>query len=649
MSALAGIHSRRGAPISRSVLASMSRGLEQMGPDGERIKFSASVGMLFRPFHTDRESRQTNQPAVAPDGCMLSFDGRLDNPTEVRRDLAGSAPAGTTVDLVLAVYRRWGIEGFARLVGDFALALWDPEARRLVLCTDSLGRRPLYYRVTPEHVFWSSWCRPLREATGMPMELDDEYVASYLMNRVTDHSPFRGISLLLGGHALIVEGAREELVRYWSFDSSNEITYSTDGEYEHHFNALFEEAVACRLTSDGPVFCELSGGVDSSTIVCVADRLEKRGAMAAPGLHTVSYVFDSSPGADERTYIQVAEEQMGRRGLHMSEDQYPLLTALPASFAPDLPTNQICFLPRQDQLAREMDRLGSRVVLSGIGGDQMFWSEPPAGLPLADLLSQRRLPELARQCGEWSRVLRWPFLKTLWLGACQPLLPRRLQGWGRDFNPVGEWLDPGFTTRLGFQGRILGAVEEHGYRLPSTAMQAGFLRNTMRIFALERCLSQGYLDVRYPYLDRRLVEFALAIPLEQKVRPGETRSIVRRAFRGTMADRLRNRTTKSGPAEAVNRALIREWPRLSALLSEPRLSEYGFVDRDAFRTALMRARHGLGTNLAQLQRTISLELWLRTLDRNRDPRGPGDPPPPSRRRQTLRGDDHDARHLLPTV
>ena len=120
--------------------------------------------------------------------------------------------------------------------------------------------------------------------------------------------------------------------------------------------------------------------------------------------------------------------------------------------------------------------------------------------------------------------------------------------------------------------------------------------------------------MRYPYLDRRLLEFGLALPLEQKLRPHESRSIVRRALRGRVPASVLERRTKAGPTEAFQRAMVRERQWLSQLFAEPRLAEIGVIDAGIFRTSLERARHGLVSHPAQMHRTVSLELWLRSLE-----------------------------------
>ena len=628
MSAIGGAYARSGAPVPRALLAGVSAALREMGPDGEGFAFAEPVGMIYRPFHTSRESRGVEEPLSAG-GYLLSLDGRLDNAAEVFAALGADAPAAPgSAHLVLAAYRRWGEEGFARLVGDFALSLWDPRDRRLLLCCDAMGRRPLYYHLAPDLLVWASRSRPLLPAAEGGLRLDDGYVADFLTNRPSHTSPFSGIAALPGGHVLAVDATGHQLTRYWSVDPLREITYRTDGEYEEHFREVFREAVACRIPQDAPVFCELSGGLDSSSITCVADGVLRGRAGGAPPMHTLSYVFDRAATSDERAFITPVEERLGRRGIHVAEDDGAILRPVPEGIEPDVPTPELCFLARQDFVTREMSRRGARVLLNGMGGDQMFWSEPPAGLALADLLSQGRVGQVLRDGVTWSRALRWPYPKTLWMGACWPLLPRRVRALTQRHNPPGEWLHPAFVKRLDVRDRSLDLADDLGFRLPSRALQHGLIQQSFRAFALEWYASAGYVDVRYPYLDRRLVEFTLAIPFEQKVRPGETRSVVRRALRGILPEEVRTRTSKAGPSEAFHRALAREWPWLSRLAEEPRVAEYGYVDAGALRTSLQRARHGVATNTAQLLRTLSLEIWLRTLESGSHPTGSGNTVPP---------------------
>jgi asparagine synthase (glutamine-hydrolysing) len=612
---IAGVYARRG-PVPLDRLDRIASHLRHLAPDGERVAQSDPVAVLHGAFHTTARERRIRQPHVTADGLLLAFDGWLDAGADLRRELdVGEQAESTTVDLVAAAYRRWDIDGFARLSGDFALSLWDPAAQRLVLCRDPLGHRPLYYHVSPDIVAWASRCRALVDGLELPFALDADFVAGFLLNWPTARSAFRDVLPVLPGHVVIVERGRLEQRQYWAIDPARRLNYRTDSEYAEHLAALLREVIASHAESDRPVFSELSGGLDSSTIACIAEELRASGAIDTPEIRTVSHVFDRASTSDERKYIRLVEERIGHAGLHLSEEECPILAPLPASLYADLPTGQLLFLSQQDRVTREMQRVGARVLLNGIGGDQLFWSQPPPAMPLADLVAQHRYATLLRSCGEWSRSLRWPLLRTLWHGAIWPTLPHRWRARTQREEKISEWLNPHFVRRLDLRGRLEAPDEDGGFTLPSSVVQSSLVRRGLRSYALVYTSSAGHVEARHPYLDRRLVEFALAVPVERSVRPGQTRIVFRNATTGVLPEPIRLRRSKGGPSEAIYRALVRQWHWLAPLLRDPLVAQYGFVDRDAFSTAVTRARHGLTTHEGQLTATLALELWLRSLDR----------------------------------
>lgn len=617
MSAIAGIFQRSGESLDPQMLSRLAEGLEPLAPDGVRFEFSTRVGMTFRRYDAGCREDRTTQPKMDDAGHLLAFDGWLDNGQEIASALGGELGDNpTSLDLILAVYRRWGISGFARLVGNFAFALWDPHLGQLMLATDPLGFRPLYVHVDEDRLAWSSRARPLAEALGIEIRIDREFVASFLANSVTPNGPFEGIESLPGGHVLIADAGGIRRRRYWSFDPQNEIRYATDAEYEEHFSELFEQAVACRLPDRGPVFAELSGGVDSSTIVCIADELCR--AHGNRDLHTVSYVFDQATSADERPYIREIEKVSQLTTHHLLEEHHPILSKRPpAGWKPDLPTNQISYLARYDTVAELMEAHGAGILLSGLGGDQVFLSEAlDVPLELADLWVEGRPADMLRAGYRWARSLRKPLYKVLWQGGVLPLRRDHGRAARSRLMKIGEWLTPDFVEDTALRQRGLGPSDDLGFRQPSRSAQYCMLRQTMRIFALQKMVSQRHFEVRYPYLDRRLLEFALAIPLEQKLRPFESRSLVRRALRGRVPDAVLNRRTKAGPTEAFQRAIAREHRWLGSLFSEPILERIGVIDGKTFRQSLQRARHGIVSHPSQMHRTISLELWLRSMESN---------------------------------
>lgn len=614
MSAIAGVFRPRGGEVDPTVLSALAAALAPYGPDGMDTVHQDRLAVLHRPFWTTPGQRFERQPLVTDQGDIVAWDGRLDNADEIARALAADAPAPSSA-LLLAAYHRWGVDAFARILGDFAIVIWDRARQRLVLARDPFGLRPLFVYETADTLVWASRPRALVDGLGLSPAIDEDYIAAFMLNLPADRSPFRGIEAVPPAHALVVDAAGRRLERYWRFDPSEDIRYRRDEEYEDHFNEIFRAAVACRMRADGPVYAELSGGIDSSSIVCVGDRLLAEGVVDTPSLHTASYLFRRASSSDEGDFVRLVEAQRGCRGLHIDEADHPILAPLAPDLRPDFPTNQLCFMARHDHLSEAMGENGARVLLSGLCGDPMFWGEPPdPPVHLADRWQAGRLRDLLREAHRHARVSQVPLLTTLWRGVAWPLLPRRWQARSGIPVPLGEWLASGFVRRNDLRERRLGLPDDLGFTQPSQALQYAFIRGSMRTYAYERVLSRGSVEMRYPYLDRRIVSFGLAIPFDQKLRPGETRSVVRRALRGVVPEAIRTRVTKGGPAEAFHRAIASRRPLLEDLFASPRCADLGIIDAAAFREALRAARHGRVSNLVQLIRTISVELWLRTLE-----------------------------------
>jgi asparagine synthase (glutamine-hydrolysing) len=615
VSAIAGMLSRDGAPLDGKALRALGNGLAEIGPDGQSVLLRPPAGMVFCAFHTDRESRCTRQPVAFADGSLLAWNGRLDNRSDLARDLALPG-APREVDVVLAAYRRWGIAGFSRLVGDFSLALWDPADRLLALACDAFSVRPLYYVERRDVLLWASRARPLLAAAGLSPEVDEELVASFLTcSRPSAHSPFRAVRMLPPGHALVLRGERAELRRIWSPDPQREIRYRWDREYDEHFRSLFREAVACRLRADGPVYADLSGGLDSSSIVCVADEILAAGAAETPALRTVSWVYDQSTSSDERHFIRFIEKKRGRQGLHVRDEEHPMLSRIPASCRPDYPHCHLAYLRKNDRLTADMARAGARVLLRGTAGDHVLWGGmDQAPLEIADLLVRGRLGRALRASFAWSPAAHSPWHSVFWQGGILPLLPRPLRSRLQSDYPLESWFESAFIARLNLAERVGGAEDDAGFRRPSAARRYGLIREVSRDIGWELFTTSGCAEMRFPFLDRRLVEFALAIDVGQWLRPGESKSLLRRALAGTLPDEVRLRRSKAGPDEALYRACVREWSWLSGIVADARVCAYGFVNRKALTETFHRVRHGVPVTTPQLLRTLCLEFWLRSLE-----------------------------------
>lgn len=607
--------------VIRTALGRMDGALAALGPDCSSSAADGRAGLLHRALWTTAESRRERQPHVAAGGLAVAWDGRLDHPAELARDL-GAAPGAGEAELVAAAYRRWGEAFLERLSGDFALALWDPAGRSLLLARDPFGIRPLYYAERGGAVAFASNLRALFAAwPELPREPDAEWIGGWLSgDEPAGRTPYRGVRSVPPGGAVAFRDGRRREWAHWPPPSLPGVEIAGDADAEERFLALFTDAVRCRLRTAGPAFCELSGGVDSSSIACVADRLLRDGDARAAGLETLSFVFDGSPTSDEREWIVPVERHTGRRGHHLREEDDPLLGGFDEAWY-EIPTGYTAFHLRYGRMAERMRAAGARVLLSGVAGDALVWAEYFAPPQLADLAAAGRIGTLAREMRRWQRETGLPYGRLAWEGVARPLLHEAMGRSPEPRPPASPWLGPALAGRSA-RPRTAPACRRSALARPSQRRQLAALRLAARAQAAPSYLvaERMGVEIRFPFLHRPLVELCLALPAEQFARPGETRSLHRRALRGLLPPEIAARRNKRGPDEALIRRYAGQWPRLQAMFGgDALIYRHGFVERAPFLAALQRKRFGLVDAAGgQVETAIALEVWLRGLDRLSD-------------------------------
>lgn len=618
MSALSGIYNFDGAPANERVLSVLRAGLDIQGPDGGNEVCSDSVIMVYRAFHTSKESRLENQPLRATRGLILTWDGRLDNRNDLLPQLCESFTSDKTyvtdAAIVLVAFEKWGADCFSKLVGEFAVAIWDPRARTLLMARDPFGIRPLYYYVYETGIVWSSDLKSLTDSVRIPLEIDDDYIAGFLTQFPEPwQTPYKNFHAVPPANIIIIKDGQIKAQRFWSLDPGHEVNYKTDAEYEEHFRFLFRESIRCRLRADSPVWSELSGGLDSSSIVCMADHIYDSGEAQTPNLETVSYVYDESPTSDERNFIHAVEKQRGRSGYHIREEDCRLFAPSAELFFATAPAISYFYYERRKALSEAMQLSGARILLSGHGGDQLLISNEDPDTTLADLISHLNVSRLHRCLRSWASALKKPYIQLLWSGAVL-LLPRSVQMVCRRITKLPDLLDKRFVARMGMRERMLGPKDPYGFPLPSKQDQVGGLLSVVRSTSAAHLRDYGRIENSFPYLHSPLVEFLMAIPIEQKVRPGESRSLMRRSLQPFLPEKIVRRRGKKGPNEALCRGLTREWPRLQHIFADPYVCARGYADSELLKEALAWARHGAETNTFALFKIIALEFWLRSLE-----------------------------------
>jgi asparagine synthase (glutamine-hydrolysing) len=615
MSVQAGIWNFDGRPVDRQHLAQISDSLKQQGPDGESYYVDGSVALLYRPFHTTTESRREKQPYFSHRGFILTWDGRLDNRDELIPKLRGDLDAEPTdVAIVAASFDRWEENCFLRFIGDWAVSVWKPEQRELILAIDYMAIRHIFYYPKQGCVWWASDLAPLVLQSGDKFNLDDDYIAGYFAHDPDAHlTPYREIREVPAGRFIRIRDGKLLVERYWRFSPKSRIRYKTDREYEEHFRHVLRQSVRRRLRSDSSILAELSGGLDSSSIVCMADDILATEAALTPSLDTISYYDKTEPTGDDWIYFPIVEERRGKIGTHIDVSKaspshisgdYSDFEALPGSrpFGEDI----------EIERCRIIKKGGYRAVLSGNGGDEFMGGVPNPTAQLADLIIQLRFVKLVHELTAWSLVKRQPWIRVLWL-ALTDILPPSLSLYFLEQAKVEPWVDSNFAKRTRLAIRLLDVDEHFGLWLPSRRSSIASALLMANKLAKWKCPTLATEEVRFPYLDQNLIEFVLSIPASQLLRPGERRSLMRRALPGIVPDEILSRNTKQLGGRAVVCSLEKHLESVRSMFVQPLSSRLGYISPSCFLDHVQAALIGKHVHLVRLLRAVSLELWLRDL------------------------------------
>jgi len=507
-----------------------------------------------------------------PSDAFFQWDGRLDEP-------AGVDPA--TVPL-------------RELIGDWSLVHWNPAARVLVLASDFAGTRPLYYRIDGRTVRWSSSLRELAESGETP-ELDDRYFAALLAPGMPcGVTPYRGIEAVPPGCAVRIEADRVRVERFW--DAT--VVPDSRGDYEERLLDVFRTAVESRVRGHARVCCELSGGLDSTSVACMALRVH-------PNVTTFSYTH---PGAADEPYIRAVEQQYGIAGEHLDVREYPFVTPeRTGGAAPGW------WEPRFRGLAARMESLGASAFLTGQMGDLAMGNTLDDSEQVAAPVRRLRLGEAAREAFAWSQSLRIPIYPILWRAVRLAATSWAPQD---DLSPTA-WRRVSRENSFGPRLRnvapapVAGALDWRA-AAPDRRRRVRGLAGWVEARRLQAPEPLQHVAYSHPFADRRLVEFMLAIPPAEVVRPGEPRRLMRRAFAGFLPEPVLLRKSKASFGGFYDECLA---PLAQEMLRDParlRSVELGYLDRDNLVERLGRYLGGADSNAGQLRVAILVEFWLRT-------------------------------------
>ena len=629
---ICGLYELSGKPVDVEGVLHMLESCQYLGDTSRTFQSATSVAMGFRQI-----GRRGNTVPARKGNLLIVTDLRLDCQAELASKLGYPlSKAVSDEELVLASYERWGNHCVHHLVGDFAFVIWDADRQRMFCARDRFGIRPFYYFYTSQTFGFASSVKALLTTT-VDRELDENRIADFLAGIDVDWDStfYRNIRRLAPGHFLVVSRKRQSLQRYYTLQS-REVSKSTDVESAARLRTLLEEAVLSRLRGSRHAVCTLSGGLDSSSIACIAARSQEA------SLFSFSNRYPHLPECDEGSYIKAVVAATGAAAYFHDTSHLDPFSCLPAmleEFAePFLAPNLFVSW----SLYKEIQKNGFEAVLDGHGGDETVSHGYGR---LKELAMAYRLMSLAWELmllpsdgeskigGWWRLVKRYSLspLRTALFSSLKPMIgvktanecvsgpePRRA-------SLVCEEL----ARRVSLNDRRAESFRNHPASGENeNAMHLKILSGPRQALQFELNYSLGAafgLELLYPFWDQRLVEFCTRLPADQKLRHGLTRAVLRRAMKGILPEQIRLRRRKTDFTRNFVRGIVSGIAVIAEMVARPPAGVGHFVDLDyveslfseltskrekvPLATALILYRYMLFAHWLTLQNSLSVEGW----------------------------------------
>ena len=620
MSAICGIVRFDGKPVDSIELKTMVESSPYRGPDGVGYHVHENAGFAHLAFHVTPESVHEKQPLTSEDGrLVLVADVRFDNRDDLFKKLEiRDQPERVITDpeVLLAAYLKWGARCVEHFLGDFVFSIWDQQKKRLFLARDPLGAFGIaYYRKGPLFIC-ASEISAILDLPQVTARVNEDVVLKALvgMQMGQQETFFESIHNLPPAHCMLISDNDSRTWKYWEINPDDRVRYKNEDQYTDHFLQLLNQAVSDRLRSTGPVGISLSGGSDSTLLAALAAK-QLSSAPIPQRLKSFSYVFDHFKECDERKYIYPTVQKYDIDASYLQSDHLWTFAHLEKQeIARDFFWSN-CFCQLPVSIAHAAKTSGCRVLIDGMFGDALF-CEP--SLFAADLIRQGRFLHLYQLLRANPDGINWK--DDLFNHGLRPLLPHWLRRAYRILRPVDIKAEiPGLApARL----KRLGELRQAEFaRPPLSGLSPGRATRHRRIF--QSVWAQGFAATRSkpyqqngiervsPYFDRRLVEFALAIPTEQLSHVSRPRKLQNEAMRRVLPETVYGRNEKTSFRSLLEAGILdKEHERINKLLEQSLTVQQGWADENW----LNREKHrstSIQTDVFALSQFLHLELWLR--------------------------------------
>ncbi len=628
MCAICGIlNFNRAEAVDPALIGTMTESLFHRGPDDCGLFADGHAGLGFRRLSIiDRSGG--HQPIFNEDrSAAIVFNGEIYNYKDLAAELKSKGHVFSTrsdTETILHAWEEYGEDCVRHLRGMFAFAIWDRRARKLFIARDRVGIKPLYYYQNDRFLAFASEIKALHQIPGVPAEVDPEALDQYLSLRYVPapRTMFRNIFCLMPGHTMVADQSGIRVRQYW--DLSFPAPDISPADALDQFEQLLDECVDMHLVSEVPLGVALSGGLDSSAILAVMNRL-RRAKGGEARIKTFSVGYDSSDeekASSELGYASSAADAFGAEHY-----EYRLSAKEFENFIPQLvwsldqPLADPSCIPLHyvTKLAREH----VTVILSGEGADEILGGYNIYDRMLAMERMKRRIPQMTKVVSFAGRF------------APSEKVRRYARMAGQSLEDAYRGVCQGFGTES--LERLIGTQRMHAAERSVDELYRGYFRNVTTASSLNRMLyvdskvwlpddlllkadkitMGNSLELRVPFLDHRMIEFAAALPDEMKIGPGGTKALLRRAMRGVLPGAILDRPKKgfTVPLATWLRGPLREFANDHLLASDSACRSW--LDGNAVSAMLTQHERGIVDRSQEIWALLVFESWHQHFIRNK--------------------------------
>ena len=606
-------------PAEPPVIEKMKDTIVHRGPDDHGTFIDGSLGFGFRRLSIIDLGGGHQPMSDAEESVWVVFNGEIYNFLELRTELEAHGCIFRTrsdTEVIVHGYKVWGIDVLQRLNGMFGLAIWDVKRRCLVLARDRAGIKLIYYHIDNGRLYFGSEIRPVMIARGTKGEIDPSALQLFLRFRYTP-SPFtlfKGVSKLRPGTAMIVENGTVEVKRFWNFKPQQFDPPPSEREAEETLLALYQKAVRRQLISDVPVGLLLSGGLDSAMLLALMGRETGDHKTFTVGYGSENDPDDELEDAGRTAQVLGAPNFQTRIDRKTFEAMLPKVTAIleePVATPSIIPMYFVCERARQDV----------KVALVGQGPDELFCGyKRHLGLYLGN--RWRKLPTWGRRMveGGMGKMGRSEMLRRGLHSLDNPDQMQRFQDvfsllpastvnalFKDDLLPVD--IDTKILECWQHTGNSENGLDElsaFNYLEIRSALPDELLMYT------DKLSMHHSLEVRVPYLDHEVIEYAIRLPAEYKIRWFSRKWLHRKVCRTFLPNEVIRRR-KRGFASTI----MDQWfgsslgGRVNDLLLDNNSLMFQFLRRDKVMELFDAHKQGASDNQKILFCLVFLEEWLR--------------------------------------